>query len=344
MSEGESVRVSMAEVIAAARERNIVDVCVTSTGEVLWGRAKRFSPQRMTVVDVEQWLARCGIDADSPAWSRLEAYGYAVVDASDDEGRLRITITRRARKPELMVRLHGEEAPDFESLGWPREILSLIAKAQGILPIVGVEEAGKTTLASSLLRACAREDKLCWSLEMPAEYEQPASNVRVYSVGEDGDFPSWEYGVVAAMNSAVWVLQVGQVQDAATAQAVLAAARHGKLVIATIVSGNVAQGIEALLRFGCDAKELSERLVGGVALRLLTDLRDRDRLVGACELWTRDPESAACIARSDMRAFQERLNSGLSGWSLESNMERLMREGHVARAEALAAAVYPERL
>lgn len=333
----------MAELLQISRAQGVVDVVVAAEGDVLWIRAKRCAAQEFRVIDLEPWLAEIGVRDERTPNVRLQTFGYCVVDARDVEGRLRVTVTRRSERPEAVIRLHGREAPEFSALGWPKDIQMFADCAQGLILIVGPPASGKTSLTSSLARYVATQDRFTWSLASPIEFEQPSPLVRSYYVGDDGDFTQWAHGVVAAMTSSVDVLDVGQVQDAETAQASLDAARQGKLVLATIVTGNLEQALSQMIKWGCDAEDLARLLVGGAALRLLPRVADPSELVGAAELWVPDVDSRTVIASGTLSAFQDLLRQ--RGCSLESNLRRLVHdERSVALAEARRAAVYPDEV
>lgn len=335
--------VTMAEMLQTSREHGVIDVLVTSEGTVLWGRAKRFAAKEFRVVDLGAWLAEIGVTGDRTPNVRLQTYGYCVIDARDANGRIRVTVTRHGDLPEAVARLHGREAPEFAGLGWPVEILSLADCPQGIALFVGPGGSGKTSLSASLARYAATQDRLTWSLAAPVEFEQPSPLVRSYYVGDDGDFTQWAHGVVAAMTSSVEVLEIGQLEDADTAQAAVDAARQGKLVLATIVTGNLQQAIAQLLKWGCDAEDLSQLLIGGAALRLLPKVTAPDELIGAAELWEVDADTRRAIASGDLEGFQEQLRH--RGASLESQLHRLAYDERVvAVAEARRAAVFPEEV
>jgi twitching motility protein PilT len=159
--------------------------------------------------------------------------------SEDEEIRFRLNAALAGKMPFATLRrlLEIENTP-FE-LGLPEEFVSLCeSHSHGVIFVTGTTGSGKsTTLASILAYLLERKPFRVITLEDPVEYVIPPGQ-GVISQREIGqDTRSFATALRAAMRQDPDVILVGEVRDAETAEALLAAAETGHLVFATLHVG-----------------------------------------------------------------------------------------------------------
>ncbi|TAM87634.1 hypothetical protein EPN42_11000 [bacterium] len=334
------------EAIAHARTREASDVylCAGEPTALLVG--KKLYPQETTVSpdDLERFLEACGIRDLSQPKQRLKNHGFCVVDHADSAGTMRLTVTRPGGRYDVSIRLQGAEPPELESLGWPANIAEFAKLPKGLVVITGPGGSGKTSLLSGLVRRILEVGgRPLWMLESPPEFRHAHRQGRVtqYSVGLDGDFPSYAHGVVAAMTATVEVVVVGEATEADVARAALDAARLGKLVFVTMHAGNTVQALEQLATWGVSMTQLAQEIAGVVSLRLIPKLGGG--LQPAAEMWLPDDASLALIRSrdADLEGLRERIKSGHGMNTLESALRMLWKGEKITHEDAKRYAVKP---
>ncbi len=335
------------EAIQEARDARVIDLCILRSGEVAWRIAHRWVLQNMRVDDVDDFLDSIGVKAESASDRLWNQVGYVVVDHSDPTGRQRVTLTSRRSAPVIVIRLHGAEAPEIESLNWPQAVTSWADRGQGVIVLTGPGGSGKTSLGSGMVRYCADRELTCWLLESPPEFDQPSPLAISYSVGPGQEFPSFAHGVVASMTATVDVVFLGQLNDARAAQAAFDAARFGKLVIVTMLSGSVTQALQQLQLWGVPGTTQAELLIGVAALRLVPASGGVDRLtglplIGASEVWEPTEDTLHFLRGEEYGEIHQLLRSNRS--TLEHSLGALVGEQRVALTEARRLAPNPQEV
>lgn len=337
----------MAQAINAARDKNIIDIAVFPDGTVAWEVARRWDIQEDDVDDVTVWLDSLGVTKGSALERLWSAKGYVVIDVPDGRGRIRATLTGLREKPHIVIRIHGREAPEHETLLWPDSIAEASDRSQGVLVLTGQGGSGKSSEGAALVRRASSQGRFCWLFESPNEFEQPSRLAQAFSVGPGQDFPTYAHGVVAAMTSSVNVVLVGQVNDAETAQAAFDLARLGKFVILTMLSGSVSQALDQLRIWGVTPHAQAELVVGVAALRLAAALGGSDKVTGlplvpACEVWICDEETRAQVKDARYDDLHQLLRHRRQ--TLEDSLRALVDEGRVDISEARKLAVHPSEV
>lgn len=267
--------------------------------------------------------------------------------------RCRVTAFRERRGLALAFRILNADVPTLDSLGLPRDILRAVyARGGGIVLFSGRAGSGKTTtLAAVLQECCRRRTARVITIEDPVEYRL-APGVAYVSQREVGrDCESFEKGVAAALDQAPDVLAIGELRDLATVRLALDAAQSGILVLASIHAYDVRRTIARLV----DAFPQDER--GPARARLAACLRmivsqallrraGGPGRVAAVEVAHASPSLAALLREGKDHEIETVLetNRHRGAKTLDDSLVELVHGGTVARDEALANAVRPERV
>ena len=148
-------------------------------------------------------------------------------------GRFRVSAFRQRGWVGLVLRRVLGGIPSFEALGLPEAVASLAQEPHGLVLVTGLAGSGKTaTLAAMVDHINAHRQGHIVTVEDPVEvlHADKRSIVDQREVGTDT--PSAVSGLEHALRQDPDVVMLGQLTDAAAADAVLQAAEIGHLVLA----------------------------------------------------------------------------------------------------------------
>lgn len=184
---------------------------------------------------------------------------------------------------ERTIALNGEqfcarkmpiEVPDLSQLGLPKNVynqLVSLAGASGLILLAGATGSGKSTTASSLLKEYLRQKggyafTIEDPIEMPLDNEYLAVNGELglckQTVPPEG---KWEEGLKSALRSKPRYILLGEIRTPEVASEALRAATSGHLVISTIHANNVADAVNALVKYSAAtgiSEDMAYDLVG----------------------------------------------------------------------------------
>ncbi|MDP2759561.1 MAG: GspE/PulE family protein [Sideroxyarcus sp.] len=145
-------------------------------------------------------------------------------------------------------------------------LLSIIAKPEGIVLVTGPTGSGKTTTLYSILNHVNTESVNIMTLEDPVEYPIPL--IRQSSVNEAAklDFVN---GIRSLMRQDPDIILVGEIRDHPTAEMAFRAAMTGHQVYSTLHTNSAIGAIPRLLDIGILPDILAGNIIGVVAQRLI---------------------------------------------------------------------------
>ena len=273
-------------ILQAARESGATDVHLTPTADSL--------RMQWRVDGVLHSVTSFPKEDSSRIVSRLKVLAGLLTYRTDvpQEGRIggeEREETRISTLPTLfgeraVVRLFAE-AGRFEwlkQLGLPGEVESrtreLLELTSGVIVFAGPAGSGKTTTIYSCLREIGAQTegaRAIVSVEDPIEVVLP--EVAQSQVNESAGF-DLTAALRAMMRQDPEVIMVGEIRDAATAEAVFQAALTGHLVLTTFHAGSATGVVGRLLDMGLEPYLLRSAVRGVVSQRLVR------RLCSCCEL------------------------------------------------------------
>lgn len=272
---------------------------------------------------------------------------------ADETGhRYRVSAFRERRGRALAFRVLEGRPPTLDALGLPRDILRAVHSASGLCLFAGHAGAGKTTTLAAVLQAyCDRRAARLITLEDPIEYrlEPGRSFVEQREVGNH--CASFAQGLAEAIDAQPDAISIGELRDQETIRLALQAVETGILVFGTVHAYDAARTIGRIV----DAFELDERLSVRTALsaglrmivaQTLLRRKDGKGRAAAAEV-VHGCTSLATLVREGKEhelATVIEGNASRGMRSLDDSLVELVKAGHIARDEALAAAVHPNRL
>lgn len=259
--------------------------------------------------------------------------------------RFRVSLFRQRGSPAAGVRVLGRGAPDLEGL-FPdlpevREGLSSLALSGGGLVVAaGPAGSGKTsTLAAMVDFANRKRAVLIVTVEDPIEHlhAHAASVVSQREVGEDAE--SVAAGVAEAAAAGADLIMAGDVPDAAAAEAVVAAAEAGRLVLCAARAGSLEEALFALpdLAGSAGARARYAAAVRAVVFQKAVPASGCGRTVAA-GVYLLSRAARLALRSGDREGAVAAARGAGAGCPLERSLARLAAAGKVRLEDAEEAA------
>lgn len=242
------------------------------------------------------------------------------------------------------------EVPDFDKLGLPEKVKSLIDLEGGIVFFCGVTGSGKSSSLAALIKEMkSRHARKIITIENPVEFKHTSDKSLIVQreVGIGADVDSFALGIEDAMREAPDVILVGEMRDPETMSAAISAASSGHLVFSTIHAESTADVPTRILdsmpegRVNDVRAQLSRSLKAVVYQKLLPKVGGDGRAV-ATEVLINNPAIANMIRQNDLEGIQGQLNSAKSGCiPFEVSLVNLVMDGVVRESTAERAEIRP---
>jgi twitching motility protein PilT len=297
------------------------------------------------------------VDSIAPAPAREKFHANGEADFGYEHlvhGRFRVNAFRQSSEVSVVMRQVKRSVPGFEELHLPAEQFTRFAKLErGLVFITGVTGSGKSTSLASLVEAInSTSNKHIITLEDPIEYRFQ-DNLSIINQREIGiDTKDWISGLRNAMREAPNVLMIGEVRDAPTMEAALAAAETGHLVLTTLHTVNAMQTVERVMTFFPPHQhdlvrlQLSLVLEGVASQRLLPNVKT-GRMVPAVEILVGSPRIREILRAGHTRDLEEALQESAEYYGTQTfnmSLKSLHEAGYISFEDACAASDSPDDL
>jgi general secretion pathway protein E len=197
---------------------------------------------------------------------------------------LRLVLTPGANGEALVVRLLDRKRLErsIGDLGLSAASLKLLrewlAGMNGMFLAAGPTGCGKTTTVYALLQELKATQRVIVSLEDPVEYQIDGLTQIQINELKGLDFAE---GIKAMLRMDPDHLVLGEIRDAASAQAAVQTAITGRVLLSTIHSRDAVGAVTALRNWELSDREISEALAVVVAQRLVRTLCPKCRRAAA---------------------------------------------------------------
>ncbi|HUW02064.1 MAG TPA: PilT/PilU family type 4a pilus ATPase [Acidimicrobiales bacterium] len=282
---------------------------------------------------------------DAAALAALRADGsFDLVRSVAGLGRFRVNLYQQRGSVACAVRRVVPGIPTLEELELPASVAKLAEAQRGLVVLAGPSGSGTTTTAAAVVDAINRSRSVhIATIENPIEVLH-ADKEGIVSQREIGtDAPSMAEAVEHCLKQDPDVIFIGELPDADTVRAALAAAETGKLVIVVMRSTSSIETVDRLIQAFPLAEQrqarvtLSRNLFGIVSQRLL-DRADGAGRVAAAEVFIGTAKSLACISDPERidelpRVLEEGRYSGMQ--TFDQGVLDLYRDGLITIDEAM---------
>jgi twitching motility protein PilU len=260
-------------------------------------------------------------------------------------GSFRISAFMQRSSPAMVVRFIPFDIPQFDELGLPPVLKSIVLESRGLVLMVGATGSGKsTTLAAMIDHRNATLPGHIITVEDPIEFlfKHKKSIVNQRELGSDAK--SYQVALKNAMRQAPDVIMIGEVRDRESMTMALAYAQSGHLCLATLHASNSYQALNRVISFypienrGALLQDMSSSLRCIVSQRLVrtaTGLR-----APAVELLINTRHVAELIEQGSVNQIREAIENSLApgSQSFEQALFEMWRCGQIGKEEALASA------
>ncbi len=271
--------------------------------------------------------------------------------SEDGIGRFRVNIFRQRNSISLVIRNIKTDIPNWENLGLPQVLTSVIMEKRGLVLFVGATGSGKSTSLASLIdyRNTNSAGHII-TIEDPIEFvhNHKRSIVNQREVGVDTD--CYEDALKNTLRQAPDVILIGEIRDRETMEHAIAFAETGHLAISTLHANNANQALDRIINFFPEDRrnqlllDLSLNLRAFVSQRLIKTV-DGKR-AAAIEILLGTPLVQDMIRRGDVheiKAVMEKSES-LGMQTFDRALYRLVESGRISLDEALKNADSPNNL
>jgi twitching motility protein PilT len=268
-------------------------------------------------------------------------------------GRFRVNAFRQRGSVGLVLRRVQEGALSIESLGLPPVIARLAEEPRGLVLVTGPTGSGKTTtLASMIDHVNANRAVHIVTIEDPIEVLH-ADKLGIVNQREVRvDTEDFSVAMRAAMRQDPDVILVGEIRDAETLKAALAAAETGHLVLSTLHTTDAAETVNRCIDLFPPFQQRQVRLSLAAALRGIVGQRlvPRDGeggRIAVLEILVNTGRAAEAIADPERLGELGTIMTEGSYYGMQTfdqHLIALYRDGVVTLEDALAVASNPHDL
>jgi pilus retraction protein PilT len=266
-------------------------------------------------------------------------------------GRFRTNLFTQRGEYAFAMRLVKTIIPSFEELGLLPILRKIAESPRGIVLLAGTTGSGKsTTLAAMIQHINTHFRKHIITLEDPIEYVFE-DNQCVIEQREIGlDTLSFQQGLKHVLRQDPDIIMVGEMRDAISFQAAISAADTGHLVLSTLHTQNAAQSINRILDFfkaderDQTRRQLSATLQAVICQRMVNTAQGG--ITPALEILLNTPVVRKIIEENRLEKLPAAIETGTEDGMQNFNQAlfKLVQEGKITKAEALAKASNPQAL
>jgi twitching motility protein PilT len=268
----------------------------------------------------------------------LREQGYCDVSyALPGVARFRVNVFIQRGSCAVVMRVIPTTVPSIESLGAPDELRDVTSFHDGLVLVTGPRGSGKSSTLAALVdhingaTACH-----IITIEDPIEFLHNHKLATVHQRELHSDTPSVAHAMRAALRQAPNIIAVGELKERETSELALDAAEAGHLVLSTMTAPNGLKAVERLMAAFPSNEQASTRDRLARTLRLvicqrLIPRRQNGERVGIFEV-VRADSPALGLQSSEVPSSLQRKEK----CTLDSEIERLVREGTITSETALA--------
>jgi twitching motility protein PilT len=268
----------------------------------------------------------------------------------DGVGRFRVNAFRQRGSVGMVLRRVQVGALGVEQLGLPPVISRLAEEPRGLVLVTGPTGSGKTTtLAAMIDHVNATREVHIVTIEDPIEVLHADKMAMVNQREVRVDTADFAIAMRAAMRQDPDVILVGEMRDAETVKAALAAAETGHFVLSTLHTTDAAETVNRCVDFFPPFQQKQVRLglaasLRGIICQRLTARADLAGRVAVLEVMVNTGRTAEAIADPERTSELHSIiaEGGFYGMqTFDQHLVELYRDGVVTLDDAMLIASNP---
>lgn len=225
--------------------------------------------------------------------------------------RFRINVFIQQNTVGMVIRTITSVIPNFEAMGLPEVLKSVILEKRGLVLVVGGTGSGKsTTLAAMIDHRNSTTPGHIITVEDPVEYVHTNKKCLITHREVGVDTLSWHAALKNTLRQAPDVILIGEIRDTETMEHAIAFAETGHLCLGTLHANNANQTLDRIINFFPEERrqqllmDLSGNLKAIVSQRLVRTQEGGGRKA-AIEILLNTPTIAERILKGEMHAIKE---------------------------------------
>jgi len=228
----------------------------------------------------------------------------------------RVNVFYQRGKLAGVMRMISKHIPALDELGVPEVMKNFLNRREGLILVCGTVGSGKSTTMQSMLKHINDNYvKHVLTIENPIEhfFEDNQSMFTQREVGKD------TLDIKSALHSAVRedanVVMVSEINNYETLDQVLNLVETGHLVISSMLTRNVSQTLERMIRFYPEPlrEQAQERIATNLVAVMAQDLvqrQDQTGLIGVFEVMVKNHNIEQIIRRGNLVQLRTAMQAG----------------------------------
>lgn len=267
-------------------------------------------------------------------------------------GRFRVNVLKQRNSVGIVMRHVKAKIPGFEELNLPPVIKKLTEMHRGLVLVTGTTSSGKSTTLAAIIDQINVSRRLhIVTIEDPIEFLHSNKKSIVTQRELHIDTKDFHAALRAVMREDPDIILIGEMRDAETFQAAMAAAETGHLVFSTLHTTNAMLTVDRIVDLFPSNQhtqirsQLSLQLRACIAQRLIPSADGVGR-VPAVEVMLNNPAIASLIKENNLRQIPNVIAGGKEDGMQTFNMSlyELIKKGLITEDQGMAASDNPDEL
>ena len=260
--------------------------------------------------------------------------------------RFRVNVFIQRSSCAVVMRVIPTVVPELKSLGAPQELRAVVALCSGLVLVTGPRGAGKSsTLAALVNHINETEECHIITVEDPIEFLHVHKRATVHQRELHSDTPTISQALRAALRQASNVIVVGELKHYEEMELALEAAETGHLVLSTFNTLTAPQAVERFVAAFPAAEQANvrdrlQRMLRYVVCQRLIPRQPDGKRIAVYEIVRCHPVPSM----EEPEDLRDNHRPARKSSNLDSELERLVRQGLISREAALEQALEPDQL
>jgi len=210
------------------------------------GKLKALNTPPLTADDTLAFMKSITPDRFQQELNELGGADFSFAFA--DQARFRVSVFKQKLGLGLVLRQIPSKLLNFDEIGLPHHVKTLLSKPRGLILVTGPTGCGKTTTLASMIDFMNSEhDYHIITVEDPIEYYHDHKKSIITQRQLRVDVPNFNEALRRALRMDPDVVLIGEMRDLATMQAAITAAETGHLVLGTMHTTGAARTVDRII-------------------------------------------------------------------------------------------------